>query len=40
MADGTALNVDVTASKWDEPVTITAPPADQVKARPPSTTGR
>ena len=23
--------VDITASKWDEPVTITAPPADQVK---------
>jgi putative cofactor-binding repeat protein len=29
--DGKALTVDVTASKWDEPVTITAPPADQVK---------
>lgn len=25
------LTVDVTASKWDEPVTISAPPADQVK---------
>ena len=29
--DGATLTVDVTASKWDEPVTITAPPADQVK---------
>jgi LppX/LprAFG-like lipoprotein len=29
--DGAALTVDVTASKWDEPVTISAPPADQVK---------
>ncbi len=29
--DGKALTVDITASKWDEPVTITAPPADQVK---------
>ena len=29
--DGNALTVDVTATKWDEPVTITAPPADQVK---------
>jgi hypothetical protein len=29
--NGKALTVDVTASKWDEPVTITAPPADQVK---------
>ena len=32
--DGNALTVDVTASKWDEPVTITAPPADQVKPAP------
>jgi hypothetical protein len=31
MGDGTKLTADVTASKWDEPVTITAPPADQVK---------
>lgn len=31
LKDGTKLTVDVTASKWDEPVTITAPPADQVK---------
>jgi hypothetical protein len=30
-ADGSVLTVDITASKWDEPVTITAPPADQVK---------
>ena len=29
--DGAALTVDITASKWDEPVTISAPPADQVK---------
>jgi LppX_LprAFG lipoprotein len=29
--DGGELTVDVTASKWDEPVTISAPPADQVK---------
>jgi hypothetical protein len=29
--DGKALTVDVTATKWDEPVTITAPPPDQVK---------
>jgi hypothetical protein len=31
MGDGTKLTADVTASKWDETVTITAPPADQVK---------
>ena len=31
MADGSALTVAVTASRWDEPVTVTAPPADQVK---------
>lgn len=30
-ADGADLTVDVTATKWDEPVTVTAPPADQVK---------
>jgi hypothetical protein len=29
--DGGELTVDVTASKWDEPVTISPPPADQVK---------
>jgi hypothetical protein len=29
--DGAQVTVDVTASKWDEPVTISAPPADQVK---------
>jgi len=28
--DGNVLTIDVTASKWDEPVTVTAPPADQV----------
>ena len=31
MGDGSKLTADVTASKWDEPVTISAPPADQVK---------
>ena len=31
MADGSALTVAVTASRWDVPVTVTAPPADQVK---------
>ena len=31
MADGSALTMAVTASRWDEPVTVTAPPADQVK---------
>lgn len=29
--DGATLTVDVGASKWDEPVTVTAPPANQVK---------
>ena len=29
--DGAELTIDVTASKWDQPVTISAPPADQVK---------
>ena len=29
--DGAALTVDVTASKWNEPVSISAPPADQVE---------
>jgi hypothetical protein len=31
MSDGSALTFELTASKWDEPVTISAPPADQVK---------
>ncbi len=31
MADGSALTIAVTASRWDVPVTVTAPPADQVK---------
>jgi hypothetical protein len=31
MADGSSIEVELTASKWDEPVTITAPPADKVK---------
>ena len=26
------VTADVTFSKWDEPVTVTAPPADQVQA--------
>ncbi len=29
-APGSTLKLDVTFSKWDEPVTITAPPADQI----------
>jgi LppX_LprAFG lipoprotein len=28
---GSKLTLDLTASKWDEPLTITAPPADQIK---------
>ena len=31
MKDGTKLTMNLTASKWDQPVTVTAPPADQVK---------
>jgi len=31
MADGSKITAELTASKWDEPVTVTAPPADQVK---------
>jgi hypothetical protein len=31
MPDGTKLTAVLTASKWDQPVTVTAPPADQVK---------
>lgn len=34
MADGGSLTAEVTASKWDEPVTIVAPPADQVRSSP------
>ena len=30
-AERHGADLDVTASKWDEPVTISAPPADQVK---------
>jgi len=30
MADGNVVNADVTFSKWDEPVTVTAPSPDQV----------
>jgi len=29
--DATSIRADLTASKWDEPVSIAAPPADQVK---------
>ncbi len=32
--NGTDVTAVVTASKWDEPVTVTAPPADQVKPAP------
>jgi len=31
MPGGTSVTAEVTASKWDEPVSISAPPADQVK---------
>jgi hypothetical protein len=31
MADGSVLTVEIAASRWDQPVTITAPPADKVK---------
>ena len=31
-ADGTALTIDLRCSNWDQPVTIAAPPADQVQA--------
>lgn len=31
MANGSSLKLELTASKWDEPVSIQAPPADQVK---------
>jgi len=31
LADGKSVAADLTFSKWDEPVTITAPPADQVQ---------
>lgn len=34
--DGNAVTVDATISKWDEPLTISAPPADQIK--PPGST--
>ncbi len=30
--NGTAVTADLTASKWDQPVTITAPAADQIGA--------
>ena len=32
LSDGKSVAADLTFSKWDEPVTITAPPADQVDA--------
>ena len=31
MADASKVTAELTASKWDEPVTVTAPPADKVK---------
>ena len=31
MANASSLKLELTASKWDEPVSIQAPPADQVK---------
>lgn len=31
MDDGSAVTLELTTSKWDEPVSISAPPADQVK---------
>jgi hypothetical protein len=31
MANATSVKLDLTASKWDEPVSIEAPPADEVK---------
>jgi hypothetical protein len=31
MTDGSKLTVELTASKWDQPVTVTAPSPDQVK---------
>ena len=30
MADGNVVTADVTFSKWDEPVTVTAPPANEI----------
>jgi len=30
MADGNVVNADATFSKWDEPVTVTAPPSEQI----------
>ena len=33
MADSTKVKLDATFSKWDIPVSISAPPADQVKAK-------
>ncbi len=31
-ANDATLTADLTASKWDEPITVTAPPPDQVKS--------
>jgi hypothetical protein len=31
LADGSVVTAELRASKWDEPVNVTAPPADQVK---------
>ena len=32
MPGGSTVTVEMSASKWDEPVSISAPPADQVKS--------
>jgi hypothetical protein len=34
MADASSLTAEVTASKWDQPVTVVAPPTDQVRPSP------
>jgi hypothetical protein len=31
LGEAGSLTVDVTASRWDEPMDISAPPADQIK---------
>jgi hypothetical protein len=34
MADASTVTAEVTASKWDEPITVVAPSADQVRPSP------
>lgn len=34
MSDDSTITLELTTSKWDEPVSISAPPADQVKPAP------